>query len=243
MAASASVIIAMHIPMKSAVLGVAASLILATFSSAQAPATNAVTPQIDKFVRDIILCGHQARTTRWLALPTLSVTSSSPELKDFAERSFAAISQATGLTTSGDGVVHVFFGSGRDLPKLEVVKRRGLKVVGTEGISYWQNKDQSLKEVFVFVKDVPGKTDEFRRHLLFRNLLAAFGFMKNSSQFPDSTFGSNTAYDQQLSPLDVKLISFCYQHIPPAALSSDVTKLLKLHWNAQAGQPASSPKP
>ncbi|MFN0077346.1 MAG: hypothetical protein ACKVY0_12815 [Prosthecobacter sp.] len=188
------------------------------------------TPQVDKFVRNIVLCGRQAKTTRWLALPRLEITSESPTLKAFVETSFASISQATGLTTTGDGVVHVFIGSGRDFLKLEVVRRRKLTMMGKNACHYWQNKDQSLKEAFVFVKDAPDLTEEYRQHVLFHDLLASFGFMKNSPQFADSTFGTNQAFDIQLSSLDVKLISFCYRHVPPNAQSSDITKLLKLHW-------------
>lgn len=189
------------------------------------------TMQVDKFVRDIALCGRQARTTRWLALPKLEVTSNSSSLKAFAESSFASISQATKLTTPGDGMLHVFIGTSRDFNSLEVVKRLGVRMVGTSGCMFWQNKDQSLKEALVFIKDAPEKAEEFQQHALFHNLLAGFGFMKNSTLFPDSTFGTNNAFALQLSPLDTLLIAFCYQHVPPASLSSDVSKLLKLHWN------------
>jgi hypothetical protein len=189
------------------------------------------TPQVDKFVRDIVLCGRQNKTTRWLALPRLEVIISSPALKAFVESSFASITQATGLNTPGDGVLHVFIGSSRDFTALDIVKRRQLKMVGKDGCMFWQNKDQSLKEALVFLKESPGQTEEFQQHVLFHDMLAGFGFMKNSPQFPDSTFGGNNAFDLKLSPLDVLLISFCYHHVPPAAQSSDVSKLLKLHWN------------
>ena len=186
---------------------------------------------MDKFVRDIVLAGRQAKTTRWMTLPQLEVTISSPALKAFVESSFASITQATGLNTPGDGVLHVFVGTSRDFTALEIVKRRQLKMAGKDGCMFWQNKDQSLKEALVFLKESPDQTEEFRQHVLFHDMLAGFGFMKNSPQFPDSTFGGNNAFDLKLSPLDILLISFCYQHVPPAAQSSDVSKLLKLHWN------------
>jgi len=188
-------------------------------------------PQVDKFVRDIILCGRQAKTTRWMALPRLEVTAGTPSLKAFVESSFSSICQATGLTSTGDGVLHVFVGSSRDFTKLEVVQRRKLSMIGKSGSLYWQNKDQSLKEALVFLKASPDQTEEFQQHVLFHDMLAGFGFMKNSPQFADSTFGTNLAFDIQLSPLDLRLISFCYAHVPPNAQSSDISKLLKLHWS------------
>ncbi|MDZ4401897.1 hypothetical protein [Prosthecobacter sp.] len=205
-------------------------------SPALAPTLDYQTPtqQVDKFVRDIVLCGRQNKTTRWLALPRLEVTATSPALKGFVESSFASITQATGLNTPGDGVLHVFVGTSRDFTALDIAKRRQLKMVGKDGCMFWQDKDHSLKEALVFLKDSPDQTEEFQQHVLFHNLLAGFGFMKNSPQFHDSTFGGNNTFDLKLSPLDNLLISFCYQHVPPAAQSSDVSKLLKLHWNKPA---------
>ena len=96
--------------------------------------------------------------------------------------------------------------------------------------SPWTGTQASLQHVLVYVKDSPKDTEELRQHHLFHNLLAGFGFMNNSPLFPDSTFGSNNAFDLRLSPLDIQMISFCYRHVPPASLSSDVSKHLKLSW-------------
>lgn len=213
---------------------------LASQASAQSPAPAGPTPQVDKFVRDIVLCGRQNKTTRWLQRPRLEITSSSATLRGFTEASYASITQAAGLATPGEGVIHVFIGMPREFVQLDIVRRRRLAFVGTEGCMYWQEKDQSLKEAFIFVKDIPDKTEEHKKHALFHNLLASFGLMKNSPIFPDSTFGGNSAFDLQLSPLDVHLLGFFYQHVPPASQSSDVTKLLKLHWLKPA---AATPQP
>jgi hypothetical protein len=200
-------------------------------AQAQTPDYQKLTPAVDKYVRDIVLCGRQAKTTRWMALPKLEVISSSPTLKDFAERSFASFAKATGLTTQGEGMFHVLIGTAREFTETDIVRRRQPNFVGPDAYFYWPNKDQSLKEVLVFVKVIPGKSEEYHQHALFHDMLAGFGFMRNSSQFPDSTFGSSNAFDLQLSPLDLMLFSFSYKHLPPASQSSDVTKLLKLNWN------------
>ncbi len=205
--------------------------LMACAAQAQTPDYQKLTPAVDKFVRDIVLCGRQAKTTRWMALPKLEVISRSPALKDFAERSFASFSQATGLTTQGEGVFHVLIGSVREFAETEIVRRKQPNFVGPDAYFYWQNRDQSLKEVLVFVKVIAGKTEEYHQHALFHDMLAGFGFMKSSPQFADSTFGSSNAFDLQLSPLDSLLFSFSYKHLPPGSQSSDVTKLLKLHWN------------
>lgn len=200
-------------------------------AQAQSPDYTKLTVQVDKFVRDVVLCGRQAKTTRWLALPKLEVTSSSPELKDFAQRSFDSFAKATGLTTQGEGTFHVLIGaSAREFADVDIVRRKNLTLVGADAYYYWQNRDQSLKEVLVFVKILPDKAEEYHQHALFHDMLAGFGFMKNSQQFPDSTFGSSNAFDLQLSPLDALLFSFTYKHLPPNSQSSDVTKYLKLHW-------------
>jgi hypothetical protein len=197
---------------------------------AQAPDFKVLTPQLDRFVRDITLVGRDKRTVRWLSLPRLEVVSSSPALKTFVEQSFASITQATGLVTPGEGVFYVFTGTSREFASLEIAQRRQLKMVGGTGCMYWTNTDRSLREVLVYVKDSPKDTEELRQHHLFHNILAGFGFMNNSPLFPDSTFGSNNAFDLRLSPLDIQMISFCYRHVPPASLSSDVSKHLKLNW-------------
>ncbi len=198
---------------------------------AQTPDFTKPSVAVDKFVRDIVLCGRQAKTTRWLALPKLQITSSSPTLKGFAQRSFDSFAQATGLTTQGEGVFHVLIGpSVREFADVDIVRRKQLTFVGADAYFYWQNRDQSLKEVLVFVKVLPDKPEEYHQHALFHDMLAGFGFMKNSQQFPDSTFGSGNAFDLQLSPLDALLFSFTYKHLPPGSQSSDVTKYLKLHW-------------
>jgi hypothetical protein len=217
--------------MKAAVISILAALLVAQPAQAQSPDYQKLTPQVDKFVRDIVLCGRQAKTTRWLALPKLEITSSSPALKDFAQRSFASFAQAAGLTTQGEGVFHVLIGSVREFAETDIVRRKQPNFVGPDAYFYWQNRDQSLKEVLVFVKVIADKSEEYHQHALFHDMLAGFGFMKSSQQFPDSTFGSSNAFDLQLSPLDNLLLSFTYKHLPPGAQSSDVTKLLKLHWN------------
>ncbi|OYW31097.1 MAG: hypothetical protein B7Z47_02105 [Chthoniobacter sp. 12-60-6] len=207
--------------MKAAIIStlILTALLAVSAAHAQTPDYTKPSVAVDKFVRDIVLCGRQARTTRWLALPKLQITSSSPTLKDFAQRSFDSFAQATGLTT------HV-----REFADVDIVRRKQPTFVGADAYFYWQNRDQSLKEVLVFVKVIPDKPEEYHQHALFHDMLAGFGFMKNSQQFPDSTFGSGNAFDLQLSALDALLFSFTYKHLPPGSLSSDVTKYLKLHW-------------
>lgn len=219
--------------MKATVLCTLVFTVLLAPSPAPAQNTGFQMPslQVDKFVRDIVLCGRQAKTTRWLALPKLEITSSSPTLKDFAQRSFDSFAKATGLTSQGEGTFHVLIGSVREFVETDVVRRRQPNFVGPDAYFYWQNRDQSLKEVLVFVKVMPDKAEEYHQHALFHDMLAGFGFMRSSQQFPDSTFGSSNAFDLQLSPLDLLLFSFSYKHLPPGSLSSDVTKQLKSYWN------------
>lgn len=216
--------------MKANVSAILAALLVAHSARAQTPDYTKPSVAVDKFVRDIVLCGRQAKTTRWLTLPKLQITSSSPTLKDFAQRSFDSFAKAVGLTTQGEGVFHVLIGAVREFADVDIVRRKQPNFVGPDAYFYWQNRDQSLKEVMVFVKVMPDKTEEYHQHALFHDMLAGFGFMKTSQQFPDSTFGSSNAFDLQLSPLDALLFSFTYKHLPPGCQSSDVTKYLKLHW-------------
>jgi hypothetical protein len=87
------------------------------------------------------------------------------------------------------------------------------------------------------------------RHFTFEEVTQVLGLSNDSGLFPDSIFysdGSDGGAATELSPLDRKLLSFFYKHVPPGSDKVKLGQAFDAHWDAgflgaAAGLPAAAP--
>lgn len=68
------------------------------------------------------------------------------------------------------------------------------------------------------------------RDTLLADLIGAFGFPSQSSEFDDCRLLKRGSPQPVLTPVDRKDINFCYKHVPPGTKASGLKKIFKDHW-------------
>ena len=200
------------------------------------------TQQVKHFVVDVLGTPNK----KWVVLPKLEMSSSSPELGAFATDSFSEIVKLAELKASpkpGETrpVFHVLIGTKRELELNPLASRACLVPPGKNGNRNWTNADNSLKETVVYLCiDQVGQTKAVQakdqmpvsKDTLLKDMLRAFGFTGHSKEFDESLFSTkNHALRESLTPLDRMLISLTYKYVSPTAGVGQIWRITGEHWN------------
>jgi hypothetical protein len=96
---------------------------------------------------------------------------------------------------------------------------------------FW-NENREIQQGYVLLA-----TDQLSgpslRHFTFEEVTQVLGLSNDSELFPDSIFysnGSDGGAATELSPLDRKLLSFFYKHVPPGSDKVKLGQAFDAHW-------------
>ncbi len=118
----------------------------------------------------------------------------------------------------------------------EIADQHDFQVVkGNRGFFFlqWDSKRELQKAVVLIAED---KLSGNRlRHFVLEEVVQSLGLGGDSKHFPKSVFYENKLLLRygtatQLAPIDRKLITFLYQHVPAGAEAVEVGQLFEKHW-------------
>ena len=189
--------------------------------------------KLKRFIEDVVYVveagDKESCSKRWLVAPRLVVNSSDIGLKEFVERSYTDICKEAKLGAPGEQSLTVSIGDSKELNALASQYEK--KISLQSGHCYWirWNEDRSIKDAVVFlcVDRVAGMAAQ---DVLLEDLLGSFGFPAKSREFDKTCLSMKPSLMGSLSPLDRKMISFYYTHVPPGTRKVDFRKRFDENW-------------
>ena len=190
--------------------------------------------KLKRFIEDVVYVveagNKESYSKRWVVAPHLVVNSSDIVLKGFVEKSYADICKDAQLGAPGEQSLTVYIGDSKELNTL--ASQHEKKISLQSGHCYWirWNEDRSIKDAVVFlcVDRVSGMAAQ---DVLIEDLLGSFGFAAKSREFDQTCLSMKPSLMGTLSPLDRKMISFYYTHIPPGTRKVDFRKRFDENWS------------
>lgn len=191
------------------------------------------TAKLKRFVEDVTYVvesgDKESYSKRWLFAPKVSVSSSDPVLKTYAETSVAAICKDAKLETPGTLPLTVYIGPSKDLLAIAAARDRKIELQSGHGYWIWWNDDRSIRDAVVFLC-----TDKLSgnkaQDALLTDLLGAFGLVSKSREFDETALSAKDGIFTSPSALDRKTVSFIYSHVPPGTSKPEFRKLFETRW-------------
>ena len=182
------------------------------------------------------------RVVRWKKAPTLSVFGDQDRHKPVVAQTLREINRAmpeylqvTQLEDEDDAAaIKLYFIKLESFE--EIAAKHGFKAVaGNRGLFYikWDHKFEIQSSVILIAENkLSGKT---LSHFVLEELTQSMGLGGDSKRFPKSVFYENQALFRygsatRLAPIDRKLITFLYEHVPAGSVPIEVGQLFEKHW-------------
>lgn len=199
------------------------------------------------FVGDVLTKTEYAltgdrRVVRWVKPPTISVFGDQDRHKPVVAATVREINRAMPEKLQlehlpdedEDALIKLYFIKLKQFE--EIASRHDFKVVkGNRGFFFvkWNHKFEIENAIVLIAEDrLSGKK---LSHFVLEEVVQSLGLGGDSKYFPNSIFYENKLLLRygsatRLAPIDRKLISFLYEHVPAGAEAVEVGQLFEKHW-------------
>ena len=227
--------------MKTTVVLLAISLLLAASSQAAEPARS----KIKRFVQQVVLGpefgSNRKVASRWMTAPTLSVFGATPEQKAVVQEVVTTINPSLKAQigeiqllpdNAKEATMKVYFAPLQDFPK--IARDNGAEVKkGNIGYfwMFWDEKNAMTSTGVLLASDKLRGAE--LKHFAFEEITQSLGLAEDADEFPESIFysrGSNGGAAARPSALDLQLLQWFYQHVLPGDDRKAISAKFEATW-------------